>query len=355
MADQGACSRIEQRSVIKFLVAEGCKPSEIHRRMSTVYDTTCFSQKNVYKWAKLFKEGRSSVQDEDRPGRPAEVRSPAVIKSVNDLIQSDRRVTVDDIARSLSLSVGTAHKIVHDDLAYSKVSCRWVPKMLTPEHKQRRIELSQQCLSRYEKDGDDFLNRVVTCDETWVWHYEPESKRQSMEWKHTNSPVKKKFKSQRSTGKVMLTVFWDMQGPITISYLEKGTTVNGANYCELLRQVKKDIKNKRRGRQSQGVILHQDNARPHTAAETVKTINELGWELLPHPPYSPDLAPSDFYLFGPLKEFTRGTKFESDGEVKSAVSDWLKCQSKDFYAEGIHKLVYRWNKCVSLLGDYVEK
>uniref|UniRef100_A0A4W6CBK6 Histone-lysine N-methyltransferase SETMAR n=1 Tax=Lates calcarifer TaxID=8187 RepID=A0A4W6CBK6_LATCA len=109
--------------------------------------------------------------------------------------------------------------------------------------------------------------------------------------------------------------------------------------------VKKDIKNKRRGHQSKGVILHHDNARPHT----------LGWELLPHPPYSPDLAPSDFHLFGPLKAFTRGTKFESDDEVKSVVSDWLRHQSKDFYAEGIRKLVHRWEKCVTVLGDYVEK
>ncbi|BFY99478.1 hypothetical protein BsWGS_02518 [Bradybaena similaris] len=123
--------------------------------------------------------------------------------------------------------------------------------MLTAEHKQR-VELSQQCLCRYEKDGDEFLKKVVTCDETWVCQYEPESKRQSMEWK-------------RSTRKVMLTIFWDMQGPITISFLEKGSSVNSANYCELLRQVKKDIKNKHRGHQS-GVILHHDNARPHTAA-----------------------------------------------------------------------------------------
>ena len=102
--------------------------------------------------------------------------------------------------------------------------------------------------------------------------------------------------------------------------------------------------------------MHHDNARPHTAAQTARTINNLGWELLPHPSYSPDhLAPSEFHLFGPLKEFTRGTKFESDDEVKSVVSDWLRHQSKDFLAEGIRNLVHKWKKCVKLMGHYVKK
>ena len=117
-----------------------------------------FQQKKVYKWAKWFKEERKSVDDEDRPGRPTEMRSPEVIKSVNDLIRSNRRVTMDNIARTLSLSVGTEHKIVHDDLGYSKVSCWWDPKMLSAEHRQRRVE-SKQCLCHYEKDGDEFLRR----------------------------------------------------------------------------------------------------------------------------------------------------------------------------------------------------
>ena len=256
------------------------------------------AKKNIYNWDKLFKEGRCSVEDKGRPGRFTKVRFPEVIKSVIDLIQSDRRVTVDDIARNLRLSVGTAHKIVHDDLGYSKVSCRWMSKMLTQEDKQKRVGLSQQCLSRYEKDVDEFLKKVVTCDETWVQYYEPESKRQSMKWKHVGSPVKK-FKSQRSTRRVMLTVFWDMQSLITILFLEKESTVNSSNNCKLLRQVKKDIKNKRRGHQSKEFMLHHDKARPHTAARTVQTINRLGWELLPHPPYKPDLAPSDFTFLVP--------------------------------------------------------
>jgi len=72
-------------------------------------------------------------------------------------------------------------------------------------------------------------------------------------------------------------------------------------------------------------------------------------------PYSPDLAPSDFHLNGPLKEFTKGTKFPSEEEIKNTVSDWLKGQSKEFYREGTQKLVHRWQKCVAVQGDYVEK
>ena len=142
----------------------------------------------------------------------------------------------------------------------------------------------------------------------------------------------------------MLTVFWDRNGPITISFLERGNTVNSENYCELLTQVKKDIKNKRRGLQSRGVILLQDNARPHTAARTLAKIEDLGWKLLTHPPYSPDLAPSDFHLFGPLKESMKGIHFQTDEEVKAAVSNWLRTQSTEFYAKGIDNLISRWNK-----------
>ena len=142
-------------------------------------------------------------------------------------------------------------------------------------------------LRRYRKEGDAFLSRIVTTDETWVFHFEPESKRRSMEWKHVSSPVKKKFTSQKSLRKVMLTVFWDRNGPITISFLEKGNTVNSENYCELLTQVKKDIKNKRRGLQSRGVILLQGNARPHTAARTLGKIEKFRLETSNTPTLQP--------------------------------------------------------------------
>ena len=109
-----------------------------------------------------------------------DVSTPEAVQAVEDLIKSDRRVTLDEIATNLDISHGTVYAIVREKLRFSKVSCRWVPKMLTDDHKMQRLMASRASLRRYRKEGDVFLSRIVTTDETWVFHYEPESKRRSM-------------------------------------------------------------------------------------------------------------------------------------------------------------------------------
>ena len=103
-------------------------------------------------------------------------------------------------------------------------------------------------------------------------------------------------------------------------FLEKGSTINSASYCDLLaNRLKPAIRTKRRGLLSKKVLLQHDNARPHVAKATIETINKLGFEVLEHPAYSPDLAPSDYHLFAPLKDALRGRKFSSDESVQKAV------------------------------------
>jgi hypothetical protein len=171
-----------------------------------------------------------------------------------------------------------------------------------------------------------------------------------------SSPANKNFKTQASAGKFMLTIFWDVNGPLLVHFQEKGQTVTSARYIDMLvNELKPAIRSKRRGLLSKTVLLLNDNARPHTAAHTVDTLRALKFEVLNHPPYSPDLAPSDFHLFGPMKEHLRGQKFADDNEVIEAVQSWLKATPESFFLEGIRKLVERWTKCVTKQGDYVEK
>jgi len=347
------CSIEEQSGVVRFLWA-GVKPVEIHHRMLAQYGQSTMSQQKVYEWVERFKSGRTRVTDEGHSGQPSTSRTQDHIDRADAMIREDRRITVSKVTAHLDNSIGSAYAILHDDLRYRKVCARWVPKELTVVHKRQRVEVANQFVRRYEEDPS-ILVRILTADKTWVHHYDPDSKRQSMEWKHPSSPAKKKFKRQPSAKKIMLTPFWDMHGPILVHFQAHGQTVNSANYCAMLQnELKTAIRKKRRGMLSKKVLLHHDKARHHTAAATVETEQQLGFELQ-HAPYSPDLAPSDDHIFGPLKEALRGRRFASDEEVKEAVHTWLREQPKSFFSAGIQKLVERYNKCIVSQGDYVEK
>ena len=101
----------------------------------------------------------------------------------------DRRRNLRDIASEVGISFGAVQSILTDILGMSKVSARWVPRMLTEDQKRSRLDISRYLLSRYEDDPEEFMDRVVTQDETWVHHFDPESKKQSMQWKHPGSPL----------------------------------------------------------------------------------------------------------------------------------------------------------------------
>jgi hypothetical protein len=117
----------------------------------------------------------------------------------------------------------------------------------------------------------------------------------------------------------MLTIFWDVNSPILVHLKEKGQTVTSAWYSDMLvNELKPVIWSKRQELLSKRVLLLHDNTHPDMAAHTVDTLHALKYEVLKLPPYIPDLAPSDFHLFGPTKEHLRGQKF-ADDEVMEAV------------------------------------
>ena len=91
-----------------------------------------------------------------------------------------------------------------------------------------------------------FERRVITEDESWVHHYDPTGKRESMEWTE-RQPGSLKFKAQASAGKVLLTLFWDASGVVMTDYLQAGHTVTGAYYADLLRRLREAVREKRRG------------------------------------------------------------------------------------------------------------
>jgi len=279
------------------------------------------------------------VHDDKRSSHPSVV-TPDLVQQIEVNIRENRRFTITDLAEFFpNVSRKTVHRFVTEYLHFQKLCARWVPKNLTPEHKMKRMGSALSFLGHYEKDGDEFLTHIITGDETWVSHVTPESKQQSMQWHHTSSPTKKKFKQTLSARKIMCTVFWDCYGVLLLDYRPNGQTINAQVYRDTLQCLRRAIQNKRRGLLSSGVVLLHDNARPHMARQTTALLQKFRWDIMDHPPYSPDLAPSDYHLFLHMKHFLAGKQFHSDAEVKTTVNNWLQQQAVDFFDTGIQKLV----------------
>lgn len=351
-----APAKCELRSVIRFLQAEGCSAAEIHRRMSNVYGNNVMSDGSVREWCRKFKEGRTDVHDEGGQGRKS-VATVGLVERVDQAVRCKRRFTISELSDEFpDISRSALYTIVTQDLGYRKLCARWIPKMLSTDHKTQRMASALSFLTRYANEGNVFLKSIVTGDETWVLYDNPETKEQSKQWMHTASPSKpKKFKHSLTKRKTMATVFWDHKGVLLVDFMEPRTTITKEVYCETLRRLRRAIQNKRRGMLSSGVVLIHDNARPHSANMTKDLLKKFKWEVFEHPPYSPDLAPSDYHLFRELKSWLGGQRFATNEELQDAVKTYLSSLAATFFEEGIEKLVSRYDKCLNRFGDYVEK
>jgi histone-lysine N-methyltransferase SETMAR len=131
--------------------------------------------------------------------------------------------------------------------------------------------------------------------------------------------------------------------------------MNGQYYADLIIQLRQAIIEKRRGKLSRGILLLQDNAPVHTAQVAKRAVRDMGFEELNHPPYSPDLAPSDFYLFKDLKKVLRGRRFSGEEDMKSAVDEHFAENVSEYFLRGIKQLYGRCERCIETDGDYIEK
>ena len=308
MADytETGVDKIEHRSVIKFLTLEGESPINIFNRMQKVYEDSSPSYSTVKKWAAEYKRGRKSLEDDPRSGRPAEACTQQNIELIRDLITENPKSKIHQLEASTGLSHGTIFKILHDYLGMSKLCARWIPKILTTEQLNARVTTSLDLIVQFDRDPENFLDRRITGDETWIHHYDPESKQDSMEWlpKGSNPPLKPR--TQPSAGKIMLTIFWDSDGALLTDYLPKGQSINGQYYAEILSRLREAVKSKRWGKLRKGVLLLHDNAPVHKSAVATAALRATGFTEIKHPPYSPDLAPSDYFLFPNMKKNFKG-------------------------------------------------
>ncbi|UYV84416.1 hypothetical protein LAZ67_X002056 [Cordylochernes scorpioides] len=251
-------------------------------------------------------KGREDVNDEERAGRPSTSTTDEKINEVEKMILANRRITVREVAEDLYISIGSCHSIFINDLGMRWVAAKFVPKLLNCDQKQHRMNIANEMLDSV-RDNPNLLQRVITGDEAWVYGYDVETKVQSSQWKLPHEPRPKKACQVRSNVKVLLTVFFDCRGVVHHEFLLQGRTVKREYYLQIMRNLCEAIRQKRPDLwKNKNWLLHHDNAPAHTSLFVRDFLAKNNTLMMLQPPYSPDLAPCDFFLFPKLKRPMKG-------------------------------------------------
>ncbi|CAH1965519.1 unnamed protein product [Acanthoscelides obtectus] len=248
------------------------------------------------------------LSDDPRVGAPKTAVTQENVDAVRKLIIEDRRVSYREIEASLKNSKTSIQTILHEELGVRKLVSSWIPHLSTEEQKAARVNWCQKKLVGNSKN----VYSIVSGDESWIYCYEPENKRQSAVW--------------------VVATFLSKACHIATIPLNEQRTVTADWYTTIC--LPKVITELRKINPERRIILHQYNASSHTAQKTRQYLTEENVELLDHPPYSPDLSPNDFFTFPKIKNRLRGQRFQSPEEAvdafKNAVLDlpaneWNKC------------------------------
>ncbi len=326
---------------------------EIKAGLQTVYPQT-LSDSSIQTWIREFRAGRNTIVDKKRTPKGKTGRSPRNIRRVKDLVAQDRRITIKELGVRTGLATTTIQRILCKDLRLKKRCSTFVPAVLTDQHKRRRHDICNFFTRLHHQNPRVFRN-VVTMDESWVYVWDPDKRVHCMEWLRPGEPCPQTPRRTIATAKVMVLTF-DSQGLVYFEFVQRPQTVNQQFFRAVLRHFDAAYCRRRPHCAVRGCrFLHLDNAPAHNATLTVTLIQQLGWTRLPHPAYSPDLAPNDFWLYSRLKKNIRGVWFPSLAALKDAVEDEIsQITAMEFHHCMLVSWPRRWRRCLEEQGNYFE-
>jgi len=348
--------KYEIRAVIRFLHLRKEVNKNIFTIINETYGENTVSLSTVKRWTKLFRDGKHDLDDEERCGRP---RKDKFIGKISRLIDENPSLSCKKISSKLNISRETVKKILNKDLDLVKMNLRWIPYYLDDSRKKIRVEKSKELLYCLENTPRKERCNILTADETWVYYDNPILSI----WQRSGMPRPNHQKKNIASKKLMMTVIWSISGIHLIDFLPRDEKFNkdyfasfffklnfSNNVDNVMSNLESIFREKRPKRICKGLKLHLDNAKPHLIQEK---FDSLGILRLPHPPYSPDLAPSDFFLFGLLKNKLEGLSFDNDDELQEKTIKILKEIPREIFEESFEEWISRLKKCIELDGEYL--
>ena len=340
-------TQLEIRLLLRHYWKKGLDGKAAAKAICDVEGEGTVAPRTAQKWFKRFNDGDFDLEDKPRSGRP--------IKLDDGDLQAELDIEPSSSSRELAEELGVGYRTVlrhlHQlDFVHKKP--RQDPHELTEAQAANRVRICRQLL---ENPLDDrFWRRIVTSDEKWIFLVNHNRDKQ---WVQKGQETPSVPKQNRFGKKVMLCVWWNFEGVVHFELVPNGRAINAELYCQQLDRVYDKLKEKYPALiNRKRALMQQDNAKPHTAKKTKDKFEELeGVEVLPHPAYSPDCAPSDYGLFRSMQHFLKDRRFESFEEVEEACQEFFDSKPSTWYRDQIRKLADRWQKVVENNGLYFEE
>lgn len=318
-------------------------PAEANQNICTAYGDDALSKRTCERWFAKFRSGNEDLEDELHQRGPSEFSD----ENVQSVLDAEPRATTREIAEKLGCSHTAVEYHLHKMGKVNKLGV-WVPHELSEANLIQRMAICSSLLSRFT--GEPFLDRIITGDEKWVLYTNVTRKRQ---WVDKDEQPQATPKAELHQKKLMLCVWWNMTGILHFELLPSNRTVTAEIYADQLERVQASLIESHPALVNRkGVILLHDNARPHVAKMVHEKIVQLGWEVLAHPAYSPDLAPTDYHLFRALQNHLHGKSYEKDDDIQNDIQHFFDSKPPTFYETGFCQLVQRWRYVIDNNGAY---
>lgn len=344
-------SRENQRYFIFASWKNGRNATQIHEELVNVEGEQALSISTIRRWIATFRDGEEEIKDKARSGRPREAVTSEKIARVEDLVSNDPHISIKELANEVGISRERISYILDEELNLHKLCAKWVPHRLSEEHKRNRVEISKQLL----KILDKVYKNIVTGDETWIYFFTISNKEANKSWLGKDENRPQIVKTAQNSKKRMFCIFFSVDGVITRFVVPKGQTVNANLYAnEILPKVFSNFMEKGGRTTVRDVMLHHDNAAAHKARIVTEYLRNERVELLPHPPYSPDLAPCDFFLFPRIKKELKGKRFDKVENLARAVQAVVEGIPKEDYENSFQSWRNRLERCIEFNGEYFE-
>ena len=213
------------RAMIFYDFKSGLNQAQSFEILTQAFGNLAPSRATILNWFAAFKRGRTSLEDEGRSGRQSTVVTEENVDAVEKMVREAPGVTYKDIEATLTVGSESVAKILHTDLRVSKVSSRWVPHSLTDGQKGTCVEWCCEMLQRFGTGNSRRVSEIITSDKTWIYQYDPETKRQSSVWVFPDDDRPVKVKRAKSVGKKMVLTFFGTGGHVATIPLEHQRTV----------------------------------------------------------------------------------------------------------------------------------